>query len=147
MSSISNLFFNFADYCIDVGLFTGLGYVGGKAVNYYVKVTHPTLFPKAPYLDINTAAFFCGAFSSVDRIAQYAYSRFFSKENQNRISVTISRLALSFSTCFVLQFISQAEKLEVVPLPLEASAAVLGIALVTYGIFTQTLKIWNKSKE
>jgi hypothetical protein len=75
------------DNCLDIAFFTGIGYLCGRAVNWYIHwASKPSFFGKAEMINVKSVAICCGLFMAIERIAQHVLSSYLNTQKSKEDS-------------------------------------------------------------
>lgn len=129
--------------CLDIGAFTGVGYLCGHVVNEWIKWTSkPSLFSKVESVDLKSAAICCAVFMTLDRLGHALLIARVGKEVNKPVYSSIrigSHLAIA-----VLSFNALASRIKLVKIETHLASAIILMAIIAYSRMIFHLYIFNE---
>lgn len=134
---------NSLDKCAEMTLFAIVGNLCGRLVNKVDLLLNPSLFVKAPAVNLKAATSFCVLFITIDQLAKQVFAHF-SGIKKNRFSSILGRLALSCPAAFLLHKAGK-EVLHYSPLNSSHALIITIGSVFLYSLVRKTLATWEES--
>lgn len=131
------------DSCLDIGLFTGVGYLSGRIVSQLMKWTSkPSLFGAKAEINLRSAATCCGLFMLIDRTAQSILVASIGTNRTNKPAYSIMRMGLSAAGAVTL-FNAVADRFKLVSLETKMAGTIILTAVFVYSTVLSRLNVFN----
>lgn len=131
------------DSCLDIGIFTGIGYLSGRIVNQLMKWTSkPSLFGAKAEINLRSAATYCGLFMLIDRIAQSILIASMGTNRTNKPAYSMMRMGLSAAGAIAL-FNAAADQFKLVSLETKMAGTIILTAVFVYSRVLSHLNTFN----
>jgi hypothetical protein len=135
------------DKSLDTALFTAVGYLSGRAVNWLAKwSSKPSLFGKAAVADLKSATICCALFMAIDHLAYALLDKCCNHDYGRRIdkpAYTVVRIGISLAAAIGL-FQAIASPLQQASIEFKAASTVILTAFVAYNQLLLYLHTFNK---
>jgi hypothetical protein len=128
---------------LDIAAFAATGYIAGKAVNWSTKLsTVPSIFSKAPQVDLKSAAVCCAIFAAIDRLAHAILTSSMGAERANKPIYSAVRIgACAMLTTSVFDVL--ASQMQLARVESQAALAVMITAILIYSQIISNLALFN----
>lgn len=84
------------DSCLDIAAFAAVGYLAGRAVNWFIQWSStPSFFTKATQIDLKSAVVCCALFAIIDRFAHAIFSAIAGSGEVNKPVYSVFRIGAS----------------------------------------------------
>lgn len=129
---------------LDLGLFTSVGYLSGRCLNWLAKWSlKPNLFSKTGYIDLNYATSVSAIFIIVDRVAKTMLKSIIDETQLNKPTNTVLRVGTEgLVSIWALNLFSPSLKLPQVEYTI--AATFLTTAVVAYSLMLLLLETFNE---
>jgi hypothetical protein len=128
---------------LDIAAFAGVGYLSGKAVNWFTKWSSvPSIFHKTPQVDLTSAAVCCAVFAAIDRLAHAILGACLGAERANRPIYSAIRIGAGMVAA-MSAFEALASQATLPRVETQAAVAVILTAIVIYSQIISHLMIFN----